>query len=257
MEGQNTEIPFNSNKSSEVLNKKYLSSRGKKKYLKFVDVIDGNELSFKVICKKCLSDPDKKNKASTTITQSLKNGGTCNIRRHLKVHSGVIEELDGYNEDPQEINTDNKFKDCLTDFVVKNAISFRAIASPSFKKVVTVLNPSIAIPDRKDLSLNVSNRYEKLMEGIIESLKMTNVIAGTMDIWSKNNKSFLGCTAHFIDPTTLQRKNYTLSCRRIIGRHDYVNIGCSYYEILQEFDITDKMKFCSSDEAANMKKVFR
>jgi hypothetical protein len=120
-----------------------------------------------------------------------------------------------------------------------------------------VLNPSFSVPERSELSRNVSRRYNKLMDEVKESLSQATTISGTLDIWSKNNKSFLGATAHFINPSDLQRKNFTLSCRRIVGRHEYVNIGCSYYEILQEFEIVEKTAYCSSDEAANMKKTLR
>lgn len=174
-----------------------------------------------------------------------------------QTHKGVLEQLDAKENQNQDEDPKQNFLDLITDFGVFNALSFRSITSPSFKKIVHFLNSSFSVPDRKKISRNVSNRYNKFMNEVRDNLKGATVIAGSLDIWSQNNKSFLGCTAHYIDAKTLERKNFTFSCRRIKGKHDYVNIGCSYYEVLVDFEIVDKVKYCSSDEAANMKKAFR
>lgn len=238
---------------SEDLNKRFFSTKGTRKYLNYINVLDVNEesKSLTISCKICVRDGKK----VSTIKQSFLNGGTCNIRRHLRNHKGVLEELD--SRDESENNKDSKLLNAITDFVVENAIAFRAVNSRSFKKLVKVLDSNAIVPDRKDVSINVSTQYQELVAEIKKKFDVCSTICGTLDIWTKNNKSFIGCTAHMIDPNTLERHNVTLSCRRIIGRHDFINIANIFYEILQEYSIVDKMKHCSSDQAANIQKTFR
>lgn len=246
------EIEENLENIGAELNAKYFSTKIKKKYLKYVDVIEENHETKCIIisCKICVLAKKKDSK----VSQAYINGGTSNIRRHLRTHQGVLEELDSTNEDDSWEMT---FLDALTSFAVQNAISFRALNSSSFKKLVNVLNVNAKVPDRQNISHHVSNQYEKVSRDIKSDLKEALLISGTLDIWSKNSKSFIGTTAHFIDQNTLQRRNFSMSCKRIVGRHDYLNIAHSFHEILQEFDVVEKMKYCTSDQAANIKKTFR
>lgn len=46
-------------------------------------------------------------------------------------------------------------------------------------------------------------------------------VSTTADIWTSNNKSFLGMTAHWINPVNFGREKAALACKRIKGRHTY------------------------------------
>lgn len=64
-------------------------------------------------------------------------------------------------------------------------------------------------------------------------------------------------TIHFISET-LERKSYTLTCKRIHYNHTYENIALIIHHILKEFtlDVT-KITHIVTDNATNFGKVFR
>lgn len=61
-------------------------------------------------------------------------------------------------------------------------------------------------------------------------------VCTTADIWSANNKSYMGVTCHFIDGN-YQRKSYMLSCKRIMFAHTHTVIANALYEIHKDFNL--------------------
>ena len=69
-------------------------------------------------------------------------------------------------------------------------------------------------------------------------------------------RSFIGITAHFII-SDWELRSAVLACRRITGRHTADNISAQYEEIVNEFNIADKVTHVVSDNASNMVKAFK
>jgi len=85
-----------------------------------------------------------------------------------------------------------------------------------------------------------------------------NFICTTADIWSCNNKSYLGMTCHFINENTYNRSSYVLGCRRIKGSHTYDNIAEIINEITKSYKINNsKISYTVTDNASNFGKAFR
>jgi len=78
----------------------------------------------------------------------------------------------------------------------------------------------------------------------------------TADIWSANNKSYMGVTCHFIDEN-YQRKSYMLSCKRIMFAHTHSVIANALYEIHKEYNLKSKIVGIITDNAANFAKAFK
>jgi len=60
-----------------------------------------------------------------------------------------------------------------------------------------------------------------MIQQIEQALSSVNYVSTTVDVWSAHNKGFLGMTACWIDPDSLQRRKAALACTRIVGRHTY------------------------------------
>lgn len=67
--------------------------------------------------------------------------------------------------------------------------------------------------------------------------------------------SFIGITAHFISDWKLL--SAVLACRRFTGRHTADNISAQYEEVVNEFNIAEKVTHIVSDNASNMVKAFK
>ena len=51
------------------------------------------------------------------------------------------------------------------------------------------------------------------------ALDPIDTVSATADVWSAHNRSYLGMTVHWLDPTNLSRCKAALCCLRVIGRH--------------------------------------
>ncbi len=66
-------------------------------------------------------------------------------------------------------------------------------------------------------------------------------VSTTADIWTAQNKSFLGITVHWIDPASLQRQKAAIACRRFRGRHTYDTIAAEIEQIHSSFALCGKI----------------
>ena len=96
-----------------------------------------------------------------------------------------------------------------------------------------------------------------MKELLIEEMGAVDYVCTTADIWSKNNKSFFGVTAHWIDPTTLQRRSVALACRRIKGRHTFDVIASTLESIHNDYRIGQKVVMTVTDNGSNFVKAFK
>ncbi len=100
----------------------------------------------------------------------------------------------------------------------------------------------------------------RFKECIKSSLADQNFVSVTADIWSDRTlRSYLGVTAHACNSTANENtlKSFLLDCRRFKGRHSADNIVAAFDEILEEYNINDKVEFIITDNASNMKKAFK
>ncbi|KYQ53235.1 hypothetical protein ALC60_07629 [Trachymyrmex zeteki] len=81
-------------------------------------------------------------------------------------------------------------------------------------------------------------------------------VCTTADIWSANNKSYLGVTCHYIDEN-YQKKSYMLACKRIMFAHTHSVIANALYEVHKEYNLKLKVVGTITDNAANFAKAFQ
>ena len=56
-------------------------------------------------------------------------------------------------------------------------------------------------------------------------------VCTTADIWLQRKRSFLGMTAHVVDPETLQRESFAIACERFSGTHSFDSIAEKIQEV--------------------------
>ena len=96
---------------------------------------------------------------------------------------------------------------------------------------------------------------EKELKKILEAQQY---VSTTADIWSANNKSFMGVTVHWIDADTLARKKAAIACKRFRGRHTYDAIATELEDIFSQYGLTyNKVTACVTDNGSNFVKAFK
>ena len=82
-------------------------------------------------------------------------------------------------------------------------------------------------------------------------------VSATADIWSANNKSFMGVTIHWIDAGTLKRQKAAIACKRFRGRHTYNAVATELEDIFSRYGLNNKVTACVTDNGSNFVKAFK
>uniref|UniRef100_A0A8C6WVX2 HAT C-terminal dimerisation domain-containing protein n=1 Tax=Neogobius melanostomus TaxID=47308 RepID=A0A8C6WVX2_9GOBI len=91
----------------------------------------------------------------------------------------------------------------------------------------------------------------------VNYLENLEYISTTADIWTCHNKSFMGMTAHSINPNNLKREKVAIACRRIKGCHTYNVVAREIERIHSAFGLTHKVTAIVTDNGSNFAKAFR
>lgn len=143
----------------------------------------------------------------------------------------------------------------VVTFIAKDLLPVSLVDSSSFRELLEKAQPGFTMPSRKYLCAKLlPERCAAIHVGIKSRLQSASSVYLTMDLWSSRDmRSFMGITGHFIVGFTLQSM---LACRRFYGSHTGVAIRQSYDEIVSEFEIANKVVAVVTDSASNMVKLF-
>jgi len=86
-----------------------------------------------------------------------------------------------------------------------------------------------------------AERFRACRSALTHLFSEINFAATTADCWSAHNRSFLGMTAHWIDPCDLSRKEAMLCCREIDVSHTHDVLGAIVDNVHREFYIIQKV----------------
>lgn len=137
------------------------------------------------------------------------------------------------------------------------------VEKPAFRQLVRGLNSSVNVMCRKTLSKRLNVKLALTQEKVKQKLQKAAFICTTADIWSVNNKSYLGMTAHYIampseDSESVSRESVTLACRRFWGSHTYDTVAEKIASIHSQYELSvDKISATVTDNASNFGKAFR
>ncbi|KAF2893078.1 hypothetical protein ILUMI_13095 [Ignelater luminosus] len=80
---------------------------------------------------------------------------------------------------------------------------------------------ALSVMCSKTLRSNLVQDEERIRNNICSTLEQVDFVATTADCWSKGKRSFLGVTAHWINPSALERESAALACRRLKGKYTF------------------------------------
>ena len=70
-------------------------------------------------------------------------------------------------------------------------------------------------------------------------------------------RSFLGMTLHWINPSDLDRRVASLTCRRIVGKHTYDVLAKAMAKVHKEFGIEGIVEATTTDNGSNFVRAFK
>lgn len=110
---------------------------------------------------------------------------------------------------------------------------------------------------RKTFSDYLEKEYAKMENELKKAYEELHFISTTADIWSIQNRSYLGVTAHWINPTTLKHEKAALACKRIKGSHTYGVVASEIDHIHSLYGLSTKVTATVTDNGSNFVKAFK
>lgn len=94
-------------------------------------------------------------------------------------------------------------------------------------------------------------------ENIKKIFEHVEYISTTADIWTAHNKSYLGMTAHWINPNGMERGKAVLACRRFKGCHLHDMIAIELDNIHSSYGMSHKITSTVTDNGSYFVKAFK
>ncbi|XP_060866729.1 uncharacterized protein LOC132942408 [Metopolophium dirhodum] len=255
--GSNQNIETPEHTSLETLQKSYLFNG------QFFTIIHCDGLKLIAQCKNC---------SKVIHGQKMSTG---NFLSHLKhKHKVLLHQVEEARSNAKLSNKTNVFtrptkkltkqqiNKVVFDYIIDEMKPLVTCEKPSFQKLIMELSgitDTALLPNRKQLASDLKERYTTYKITLSELVKKHLYICITADIWTANNKSFMGMTCHFIDNESYaSRHSYVLGCRRMKGTHDFLNIAKVITEIMETYNLNNsKITHIVTDNATNFGKCFQ
>lgn len=145
----------------------------------------------------------------------------------------------------------------VVKYVVHGLRPFSVVEQEPFRELVKDLVPNAKMMSRVTLTSMIDDGFKQMKTALTEAMKGVDHIATTTDCWSVRRRGFIGVTAHWIDPETLQRCSAALACRQLRGSHTFDLLANALNDIHAEFEIRGKIVRTTTDNGSNFVKAFR
>ena len=140
--------------------------------------------------------------------------------------------------------------------LAKDKMPLATVEKEGFKTFVNYIAPFYKIPNRKQITGKMEDKYRALSNNVKHIFSKMDDIVVTTDIWTDtvNNQSYLGLTSHFIDAEKL--KSIMIGVMDLDSRHTADNIRNWLDELLSLWEIRkESVVIVVANNAANIKKA--
>ena len=145
----------------------------------------------------------------------------------------------------------------VVKYVVQGLQPFSVVEQEPFQHFVKELQPNAKLMTRLTLRSMINDAAMGMKQAVTEAMREVDHIATTTDCWSVRRRSFIGVTAHWIDPDSLQRCSAALACRQLRGSHTFDVLANALNDIHSKFEIRHKIQRTTTDNGSNFIKAFQ
>ena len=195
----------------------------------------------------------RKISSTINIPNSVDNDGTPSVAHWLEFPKQTAKKLP--RSDKKQINA-NK---ALALAIGTSSVPASFTQNKFFQAFCNIMDPAVQISSRTKISSDLSKVWVDMKERIEKSVSRARRVAITGDLWTSKGlrHSFLGVTAHFVDPETKKRERYRIACHLFEGAHTGINIAQMLKTVMQEYGFETKVSSIVSDNGSNFLKAIR
>jgi len=146
----------------------------------------------------------------------------------------------------------------LTDWIIDDLQPLYVLQNIKFRRFISELDQAFIIPDEKGIKKITHRSYNFVLPMLIEKIKVeAKSVSITTDMWtSRSGQGYIGVTCSYIDEK-FNLNEVTLTVNHVRYPHTAQHITDSLEEILDEWNLREKVFTITTDNAANMKKAIK
>ena len=148
-----------------------------------------------------------------------------------------------------------RLRTLISEYIIEDMLPLSTVESQAFRRLIGGIS-SAQVPDRKSLAVHLDKVFEDMEQKVKAALEAIDAVSTTADVWTGHNRSYLGMTAHWINPTTLMRCKAALCCTRLVGRHTYDVLAARIEHVHSSYGLTRKVTATVTDNGSNFVKSF-
>lgn len=142
-------------------------------------------------------------------------------------------------------------------FIIENSQPFYILESKSFKELLLSLNPYFEMPTDEALDKLLDQMFDSGRINLKNIFENVEKICLTTDFWtSRGQHGYIGVTAHWTFED-YELKEAFLALQHVYYPHTSEIIKNKLMEIIVDWNISDKVVFITTDNAASMVKSIR
>ena len=127
-------------------------------------------------------------------------------------------------------------------YVIEGLQPFSVVNLQAFKDLIQDLQPNATIMSRPTLRSSIAEATKTMKKKVVAAMREVEYIATTTDCWTTRRRRFIGVTAHWLDPDSLDRRWAALACRQLKGSHTFDVLAGALNDIHAEYQIRDKIE---------------